>query len=703
MSLMVIPIVFSAFVQTAMDYPKAKTVDVTDNYHGTSVADPYRWLEQPITTPEVKAWADAENKLTFGYLDKIEGRDRLLDEMKRRINFERFDVPQKVGGHYFYSRNDGLQPQDVLFIADKLNSKPRVLIDPNKFSKDGTVALAGFDVSEDGKKIAYGKSNAGSDWTDWYVMDIATGKDLGEHLKWIKFGGVQFDKAGKGCFYTRFPEPKKSGEALTEANVDAMIYYHAFGTPQSKDRLIFQYKEHPDWFISSAVDEFRETLFVYVNDPSNIYSQVSYVDLKDPKWEVRPLYTEADANFVPVLKKGDKVIVYTTKDAPLGNVVEVNLKAKMGWKTLIPESKDTIDTVTVVGNQIFISAMRDARSAVTRYKLTGERIGEVTMPGLGTASGFDGKSADSETFYAYVDFSTPMTIFRYDIKSQKSEIFRQPKLSFDPKKYEAKQIFFNSKDGTRVPMFVVHKKGLKLDGTNPTILYGYGGFGISQRPWFSVSRSIWMDIGGVWALACIRGGNEYGEGWHTAAIKTNRQKAYDDFIAAGERLVSGGYCSNKTLAVEGGSNGGLLVGAVMTQRPDLIGVAIPEVGVMDMLRFNQFTVGKNWEADYGSPQNPEEFKALLRISPYHNLKAGVQYPATLVMTADTDDRVVPAHSFKFAARLQAVQTGPNPTLIRIETSAGHGGGKPILKALEETRDMYAFILQNMGKKIPAKF
>ncbi|MCW5936411.1 MAG: S9 family peptidase [Fimbriimonadaceae bacterium] len=688
-----------------IEYPQTKKGDVVDTYHGVKVPDPYRWLEQPNTEPDVAAWIAAQNAVSFGFLDKIEGRDRLYNELRRRLNFERFSVPTLMGGKVFYTRNDGLQNQDVLYVADSVDAPGRVLLDPNTFSEDGTVALSGLGLSEDGKTLVYGKSSAGSDWTTFYTMDVATGDEKSAPVPWTKFSEPQVDREGKGFYYLRWPKPTESDQFVS-ANKSPEIRYHAFGVDPDEDRLVYSLPDKPDWFIGPYMDGTRTTLWIIIHEPGSINNTVSYIDLTQPDAKAQPLFSVADADYTPIYREGDSVWVMTTKDAPTGKIVKVSLKEPSAedWKTVVPAGKDTIQAASVVHHRLLVTRMHDVKTAADVFTVEGERLTEIEMPGPGTASGFSGQPDDKVTFFSYTDLKTPATIYKYDVAEGKAEVYRKPDVPIDTDRYETKQVFVTGKDGARVPMFLVHRKGIKLDGTNPTLLYGYGGFNVSLQPWFSSARTVWMDMGGVWAMANIRGGGEYGKEWHEAAIKTNRQRAYDDFIACAEWLISEKYTKPARLAVQGGSNGGLLVGAVMTQRPELFGVAVPEVGVMDMLRFNQFTIGKAWESDYGSPENEEEFKALLRISPYHNLKPGVRYPATLVTTADTDDRVVPAHSFKFAARLQEVQAkdGP-PVLIRIETSAGHGGGKPTTKVLEEVRDVFAFILHEMGIKIPASF
>lgn len=683
-------------------YPVSRRVDHVDRYHGISVADPYRWLEAPISTPEVRAWADAQNAFTMGYLERIPGRAALLDELERRVNFERYSLPTRRGSREFYSYNTGLQAQDVMYVVDGPGQEARVLIDPNTLSEDGTVSISATDVSLDGERLLYGVSRAGSDWIEWRVRDVDSGRDLGSPVKWSKFGGGVLDAKGEGFYYLRYPEPEE-GEALTAANEGSSIWYHRVGTEQSADRKVFELPEHPERFLFPVMVDSREALFIWIGEPGSLNNRLYAVDLRSAGAPVVKIFDELDGQYGPIGMVGDDIFVQTTKDAPTGSVLSVSLRGRRGPRVVVPAAPENLDTASVVGGKLILQYSKDAHSVVRVVGLDGSPTGEVELPGLGTVAGFAGEPGSSVTYFSYADLTTPTVIFRYDVGSGKREVFRELKLPFDTSKYEARQVFVESLDGTKVPLFLVHRKGLELDGTNPTLLYGYGGFGAGQKPWFSSSRTVWMDMGGVWALACIRGGNEYGKAWHEAATKVRRQNAFDDFIACAEWLIEEGYTSSSRLAIQGGSNGGLLIGAVMNQRPDLFAVCIPEVGVMDMLRFNQFTIGRAWESDYGNPENVDEFFALLRISPYHNLVPGTRYPATLVTTADTDDRVVPAHSFKYAARLQASQGGDAPVLIRIESSAGHGAGTPIRKVLEGVRDIYSFALHNMGVRLREKW
>ncbi|MFM9872537.1 MAG: prolyl oligopeptidase family serine peptidase [Fimbriimonadaceae bacterium] len=682
-------------------YPPTKTSDQKDTYHGITVADPYRWLEQPITTPEVKAWADAETQLTNHYFDQIPNRKPLLNELLRRVNYERFDVPVQKGKRTFYGYNSGLLPQNVIYVVDQPGATPRILLDPNKLSADGTVALTGTDFSNDGSRMLYGVAKSGSDWLEWNVLDVASGKTIGDPVKWSKFGVGTMNSDGTGFYYLRFPEPKEA-TAFTDANKNAKIYFHSVGTPQSQDQLIIEDPANPERFFSPTYDDGKTELFIYAEDTGSTNNFLWHVTHNGTTVKINKILNENDANYSPLAIRNNELFLQTNKNAPTGKIVKMPISG--GTMTdVVPTRAESIEGSSLTKSKVIVQYMKDAHAQVETFDLAGKPTGNVPLAGLGAVSGFSGDPDSDETYYSYADFTTPTLIYNYDAKTNQSTIYKKPELPLDPSKYVAKQVFVTSNDGTKVPMYIVHRKDLILTGQNPTLMYAYGGFGLSQTPWFSTSRTVWMDMGGIWCLANIRGGSEYGKEWHEAATKVRRQNAYDDFIACGEYLVKEGYTTNKHLAIQGGSNGGLLIGVTMTQRPDLCGVAIPEVGVMDMLRFNKFTIGAAWEGDYGSPENQDEFFSLYRISPYHNLRPGTNYPATLVTTADTDDRVVPAHSFKFAARLQAVQAGPAPCLIRIESSAGHGGGKPIQKALEEVADIYSFTLHNMDIDLPAKF
>jgi len=684
-----------------LNYPATKKVEVVEDYHGTKVTDPYRWLEDDVRkSKDVAEWVEAENKVTNAFLESIPQREAIRKRITALWDYEKISAPSKHGGKYFFSKNNGLQNQSVLFTQDALDGETRMLLDPNTWSKDGTVALAGAAFSDDAKHLAFGKAEAGSDWNTWYVLDVATGKQLSDELKWVKFSGASWTLDGKGFFYSRFPEPQKDA-AFQALNENQALYFHKLGAPQSEDELIYKLPDHPKWTIGGTVSEDGKYLVVSVGDGTTSRKvRVVYKELGDPAAKPVELVPNHDNKFNFLGNDGGVFYFQTDFNAPKYQVIAVDTKSpeKKDWKTIIAEAKETLDSVDLVGDQFICSYLQDARTVVKVFDMKGAPIREVQLPGIGTASGFGGKRTDTETFYTFLSFTTPPTAYRYDIATGKSTLLRQPKVKFDPAQYEVTQKFYASKDGTKVPMFIAHKKGLKLDGTNPTLLYGYGGFNISLTPAFSISRMQWMEMGGVLAVPNLRGGGEYGDAWHRAGTKNQKQNVFDDFIAAAEFLISEKYTSKKKIAIQGGSNGGLLVGACLTQRPDLFGACLPAVGVMDMLRFQKFTAGRFWTDDYGSSDNSEDFLALHKYSPYHNLKPGTAYPPTLVTTADTDDRVVPGHSFKFAARIQECQTGLAPVLIRIETKAGHGAGKPTSKMIEEVADQWAFLVKTLDFK-----
>jgi prolyl oligopeptidase len=693
----------------SFSYPPAPKSDQVDDYNGVKVADPFRPLEDP-DSPETRAWIEAENRLTFDYLRSIPERERIRQRLEKVWNYERFGMPSKFGGRYFYSRNSGLQNQAVLYVTESLGGEGRVLLDPNTLTADGTVALSGTAISDDGRLMAYGLATAGSDWQEWRVRDVDTGRDREDHLRWIKFSGAAWTLDNRGFFYIRYDEPQK-GTELQAVNTVRKLCYHRLGTAQSEDVLVYTRPDQPDWFINAGVSEDGRYLIIEISHRSDDHNRIYYKDLKDPLHPavapdaspVVELLDAADASYDFVDNNGPVFWIKTTKDAPRGRLIAVDTRQPQPWKPLIPEAAEKLNSIGVVGERFFANYMKDAHTQIRIFDFDGKPLGEVPLPGLGSAGGFGGKRRDRETFFSYTSFTTPTTIYRYDIPSGQATVFKRPQVAFAPDAFETEQVFYRSKDGTRVPMFLVHRKGLKKDGKNPTLLYGYGGFNVSQTPGFSLTNLTWLEMGGVYAVANLRGGGEYGEEWHRAGTKLRKQNVFDDFIAAAEWLIDNGYTSPKKLAIAGGSNGGLLVGACMTQRPELFGAALPAVGVMDMLRFNKFTIGWAWEADYGSPQNPDEFKALRAYSPLHNLKRGTKYPATLVTTSDHDDRVVPAHSFKFAAALQEAQGADRPTLIRIETKAGHGAGKPTAKIIEEIADQHAFLLKALGMKLPGDF
>jgi prolyl oligopeptidase len=685
-------------------YPETRRVDQVDDYHGTNVADPYRWLEDDVRkSKDVEAWVEAENKVTFRYLEGIPERDPLKHRLTDLYNYEKYSAPHKVAGRYFYSKNDGLQNQSVYYVQESLDGKPRVLLDPNTWSKDGTVALAGLSVRDDARYLAYAVAEAGSDWHTWHVLDVDTGKKLDDEVKWVKFSNASWTKDGNGFFYSRFDEPKP-GATFQSLNLNQKVYYHRLGRPQAEDVLVYRRPDHPDWSFSADVTEDGHYLILTTHVGTAHKYRVSYRDLTEPYAMPVDLIENFENEYSFIDNDGPVFYFKTDFDAPRGRVIAIDTRqpGKDHWKEIIPQAKEALESVNLVGNLFVTEYLKDAQTRVKMYTVDGTFVRDVELPGIGSAGGFGGKRTDTETFYTFMSFATPPTIFRYDLVTGKSSVFRRPEVKFHPEDYEVKQVFYTSKDGTKVPMFLTYRKGIKRDGSNPTLLYGYGGFSIPMTPSFAVSRALWMDMGGVYAVANLRGGSEYGEEWHLAGTKLHKQNVFDDFIAAAEYLIKEEYTRPEKLAIQGGSNGGLLVGACETQRPDLFGACLPAVGVMDMLRFQKFTAGRYWVDDYGSSDDPEEFKALYAYSPYHALlrNGKKKYPATLITTADHDDRVVPGHSFKFAAALQANQAGDAPVLIRIETRAGHGGGKPTAKLIEEAADQMAFLVKNLHMKLP---
>jgi len=682
--------------QPTFVYPATQRGDQVDDYHGTQVADPYRWLENP-DSPETRAWIEAQNRLTFDFLGQIPARDRLRQRLTQLWDYERYSVPFKQGDRYFYFKNDGLQNQSVLYTLKSLDAEPTVLLDPNKLSADGTVALAGLAISEDGDRMAYGLSTAGSDWQEWQVRQVATGEDLPDRIRWVKFSGAAWTHDGKGFFYSRYDEPHEQTQ-YEAVNYYQKLFYHRLGTPQSADTLIYQRLDQKEWGFSGGVSEDGNYLIISVwrgTDPRNL---VFYKDLTRPDAPVVELISQFEADYSFIDNDDTTFWLRTDLDAPRRRLVAIDITGgdRAHWREIIPEAAETLESVSVLNHQFVASYLKDARNQVKIFDLQGGFVREVTLPGIGSVGGFGGKQQDTETFYSFTSFTTPPTIYRYDLISGTSTLFRQPQVAFNPADYETQQVFYSSQDGTRIPLFITHKRGLQPDGNTPTLLYGYGGFNVSLTPAFSVSNLVWLERGGVYAVANLRGGGEYGESWHQAGMKLHKQTVFDDFIAAAEWLIAHHYTRPEKLAISGGSNGGLLVAACMTQRPDLFGAVLPAVGVMDMLRFHKFTIGWAWTSEYGSAENLEEFQALYAYSPLHTLKPGTAYPATLITTADHDDRVVPAHSFKFAAALQHAQGGTAPVLIRIETKAGHGAGKPTTKLIEESADKLAFLLRVLG-------
>jgi prolyl oligopeptidase len=697
-------LVISSFVaasvpaQKRFEYPKAKKVDQVDDYHGTAVQDPYRWMEE-TTSAETQSWIAAQNELANRYFSQIPERQQIKDRLTELFNYERFSAPTKIGNYYIYSKNDGLQNQSVLYIAKSIDDPGRVFFDPNKLSTDGTVSLSGSSFTDDGKLWAYGIAKSGSDRTEWKVMNVETGEHLPDTLRPNRQGGVSWLKDNSGFFYSRFPDAEQ-GVELKGANKFQKLYFHKLGTPQSEDQVVYERPEDGELFVGGGVSEDGNWLVISVAKGTERMNMVYAKNLTMEKAPILPIITDRKNSFSFVGNDGSVFYFRTDNGAERGRLVSIDVLSKdREVKEIIPQEAETLNSVQFINDQFVLGYMKDAYSRIRIFDKNGKHVRDVQLPGIGSAGGFGGKQKDTETFYSYSSFNAPPTIYRYDMKTGKSTLFRQANVKFSPSDFEVKQVFYNSKDGTRVPMFLAHKKGLKLDGTNPTILYGYGGFNIAQTPGFSPSRVAWMEMGGVYALANIRGGSEYGKTWWENGAKLKKQNVFDDFIAAGEWLIANKYTSNTKLAIQGGSNGGLLVGAVLNQRPDLFGAALPAVGVMDMVRFTKFTVGAAWKSDYGSPDDPAEFRALYAYSPLHNIKQGTKYPATLVTTADTDDRVFPAHSFKYAAALQAGQGGDEPILIRIETKAGHGAGKPVSKQIEETADIYAFLVRELGMKL----
>lgn len=684
-----------------LTYPKARTIDKVDDYFGTKVSDPYRWMED-VDAPEVKEWIEEENRLTRSVLDSVPGREQMHSRLMELINFERYTAPVRRGTRYFYWHNTGLQNQNVLYWTEGLDGEPKVLLDANAMSTDGTVAVSGLSISEDGRFAAYAIADAGSDWMKWHVREVSTGEDLPDLIEWSKFSTASWLKDGSGFFYEGYDAPEV--DALKATNYFHKIFFHKLGTPQSEDKLIFDRPDDKEMNVGAAVTDDGRYLLIYQTKGSSPYNELAVKDLEQPDAPIVHISTVADALYSPIDNDGTLFWIHTTLNAPNGRVVEVDLARpeREHWKTIIAETENNLDSVSMIDDTLIANYLADAQSMVELHTREGRLIERLTLPAIGTAVGFGGKRTDTETFYQFTNFTTPAEVYRLDMKTRTSTIYRQPKLKFDPAQYETKQIFYTSKDGTRVPIFLSYRKGPQLDGTAPTLLYGYGGFNVSLRPEFSSANLLWMEMGGLYAQPSLRGGGEYGEAWHKAGTKLAKQNVFDDFIRAAEWLIANQYTSPKKLAISGGSNGGLLVAACEIQRPDLFGAALPSVGVMDMLRFDKFTIGWAWKTDYGAPsENEAEFHAIYRYSPLHNLKPGTAYPPTLITTADHDDRVFPAHSFKFAAAMQVAQAGPNPVLIRVETRAGHGAGTPLSKRVELAVDQFTFLAKELEMQLPA--
>ena len=681
-----------------LSYPDSKPGKTIDILHDIKVPDPYRWLED-LNSDQTSTWVKAQSSLTDSYLDAIPGRKALENHLTKLWNVERLGVPSFEGGYYFFSKNNGLQNQSVLYSTKSLDLEPTVLLDPNKLSKDGTVALNSYEVSPNGKYLAYSTSASGSDWVEWKVREISSGKDLSDHLKWSKFSGASWAKNSKGFYYGRFPTPK-NGEEMMAQNIHKKIYFHEIGKPQSEDLLVYERPNQPKQGLYAWVTEDGKYLLIQVSQGTDTKNGLFYKDLRNPTSKVIKLLSDFDASYDFVTNLGSKFIIRTDLNAPKQKVISIDINEPLSdrWETIIPESTETLRSVSHIGGLFIANYLKDARTEIRRFKTNGNPLPPVKLPGLGTAAGFGGKSDQTETFYYFTSFTSPGAVYRYDVTRNASTLFKAPETQFNRDHYESRQIFATSRDGTKIPMFIVSKKNLKLDGKNPTLLYAYGGFNISLRPSYSPATIAWLDLGGIYVMANLRGGGEYGEEWHQAGMKLKKQNVFDDFIACAEHLISKKFTSSKKLSIAGGSNGGLLVGACMVQRPELYGACLPAVGVMDMLRFHKFTIGWAWQAEYGNPDDPDDFKNLLKYSPYHNLKPN-NYPATMVITSDHDDRVVPSHSYKFAAALQSAQNGFAPTLIRIESKAGHGAGTPTSKRIEAIVDKYAFLAKALGFEI----
>lgn len=671
--------------------PSTHTGADSDDYHGTVVADPYRWLEDQDGS-DVAAWVAEQNAVTTHILDAVPQRDAIQNRLTELWNYERYSAPTKAGSQWFFSKNNGLQNQSILYVASSPNSAGEVLLDPNQLSDDGTVALAGVAIDEQGKRMAYATSKSGSDWRTWHVLDVATGKTLSDVITWSKFSGASWTHDGAGFFYQRYPAPEE-GETYQAQNRQPQLCYHRVGTDQKEDKVVYERPDQTEWGFGPRVTDDGRFLVISISTGTDQRNRVAYADLQEEGWPVKPLLMDFDATYSFLGNQGDSLFFSTNKNAPQQRIIAVdrNNPAADAWRELVPEQAHRLDSVRLVADQFVCGYLADASSQVLLFDLDGKPHGSIELPTLGTARGFTGKLASDETFFTFSSFTQPPAILRYDFSTKTLSTFRRPSFPRDDSDLITKRVFLQSKDGTRLCMFLVHKEGLPLDGSMPCYLYGYGGFDISLPPRFSVPNLVWVDRGGLYVQAILRGGGEYGEEWHRAGMLENKQNVFDDFIACAEYLVRNGYTSRERLAVGGRSNGGLLAAAVLTQRPDLMGAAIPEVGVLDMLRYHQFTIGWAWAPEYGRSDDPTQFDFLYRYSPLHNIHAGTHYPPTLIMTGDHDDRVLPGHSYKFAAALQAAQGGLAPILLRVETDAGHGAGTPITKLIEVATDRWAFL------------
>jgi prolyl oligopeptidase len=728
-----------------LNYPAAARGTQLDVYHGVTIADPYRWLED-VDSPATREWVAAQNRLTDSFLASIPQRPAIRSRLTQLWNYERFSAPFKENGRYFYFQNTGLQNQSVLYVQDGRNATPRVLLDPNVLSADGTVALSGTAASDDGRYLAYSLSTSGSDWQELHVRDVNTGRDLSDTIKWVKFSGISWTHDNKGFFYSRYDEPT-SGNKMTNANKNHKLYYHRVGQAQSRDELVYDRPDQPDWLFDGTVTEDGQYLIITVSQGTDVRTRLYFIDLDNPGKPqidnpVVRLIDKLDAEYSFIGNRGTMFYVRTDRNAPRGRIVAISIDnpREERWNTIIPEGKDALESATMAGDDIVANYLQDAHSSVRFYTASrnnrgeirqrpgqqpqqprnpgsiyddtstapieirerGQALGggftfrgELPLPGIGTVGEVHGHQGDDEMFYSFTSFLYPTTIYRFDLKSRRNEVFRAPKVAFDPTGYETRQVFYTSKDGTRVPMFITAKKGIQLDGNNPTLLYAYGGFNISMTPSFSPANAAWLEMGGIYVLANLRGGGEYGKAWHEGGMLSKKQNVFDDFIGAAQYLIAQKYTSTPKLAIRGGSNGGLLIGAVENQRPDLFGATLPEVGVMDMLRFQKFTIGWAWTSDYGSSDDSTQFQYLRAYSPLHNIKPGTCYPPTLAFTADHDDRVVPGHTFKYVATLQSAQNCANPILVRIETKSGHGAGRPTTKLIDEAADRFAFLVKEL--------
>jgi len=690
---------FCATCAKDFEYPKTERIDHVDTYHSIEVPDPYQWLEEDVRQSQrVRQWVQAQNKVTFEYLRSLPAREKLKKHLTELWDYERFGTPFKAGGRYYIAKNDGLQNHYVIYVMDTLQAQRRVLFNPNKWSEDGTVALGGMSFSEDGKFVAYAFQDAGSDWRKWKVRDIVTGKDLPDILNYLKFTNIAWAPEFTGFFYAKYPDPDPN-QQFQSLNTKMKVMYHRLGTEQNDDVVVYYRPDHPEWSYDVWITDDGRYLIVTIWVGTDEKYRVIYKDLHHPYAMPVDLIDKFENEYSFVDNDGPVFYFQTDLQAPKRRVIAIDIRKpqRKFWKEVIPETQDTLQSVSLVNNLFVCRYLKDVTTHVKLYTMDGRHIRDLELPGLGSAYGFSGKRTDTETFYCFESFAVPPSIYQYDLVTGKSTLLERSEVDFNPDLYVTEQVFYQSKDGTSVPMFITHKKSVTCDGSNPTLLYGYGGFNISIRPSFSVTRLAWMEMGGIYAVANLRGGGEYGQQWHEAGKKNKKQNVFDDFIAAAEYLINNKYTTPDKLAILGGSNGGLLVGACMTQRPELFAAAVPVVGVMDMLRFDEFTAGRFWVDDFGSSKDSREmFEYIRSYSPYHNLKARTHYPATLIITADTDDRVVPGHSFKFAARLQHVHAGDNPVLIRIETRAGHGSGKPTTMKIEEDADILTFLTDNLG-------